>query len=423
MSPEHALGAPVGPSTDIFSLGLVAAVAATGRHPYGTGGAVTLAARIANSDLRPPELDGYPPELRPLLDRCLTADPDTRITPAELAELCERSAGRPSDDSDGRLPRPLLAEIERREQAVRRLPRPADPPASPTRPETGTAGTPGAVPGDPPPDSPGGHPPTTQPTAEQPPYGQPPTGQTPHGPPPHGQPTMPGAPPAYAPPQPVAPPATATGGAARTAVRIGAAAGAAVLLVAGTWLVATREDGGRGDSARGRLPDRRPARRLLGVPGARRRTVRRRLRLPRGDRAYEVIFENRPFALRAPAEPHVIGVDLDEPRVGAPGEIDNSGDELELSEVSGGRWTFRTPMGRSTGPGPEECLRGSQSDVLPSEIGDKELRSGRALPVGTRLCTVTSDGNLAMLRITKVEQRPTNDLPDFFTELTLWRKR
>ncbi|WP_308030977.1 serine/threonine-protein kinase [Streptomyces sp. CoH27] len=44
MSPEHALGEPVGPAMDVFSLGLFAAVSASGRHPYGEGGALTLAA-------------------------------------------------------------------------------------------------------------------------------------------------------------------------------------------------------------------------------------------------------------------------------------------------------------------------------------------------------------------------------------------
>ncbi|MET9660740.1 serine/threonine-protein kinase, partial [Streptomyces sp. NPDC006510] len=90
MSPEHALGEQVGPATDVFSLGLIAAVAATGRHPYGAGGALTVATQIANTASRPPRLDGYPAELRAVLERCLIADPAERITPAELMSLCER---------------------------------------------------------------------------------------------------------------------------------------------------------------------------------------------------------------------------------------------------------------------------------------------------------------------------------------------
>ncbi|MEK8169532.1 hypothetical protein NKH77_06190 [Streptomyces sp. M19] len=65
MSPEHALGEPVGPAGDLFALGLIAAVAATGRHPYGEGGGMTVATQIANTAIRPPELSGYPEALRP----------------------------------------------------------------------------------------------------------------------------------------------------------------------------------------------------------------------------------------------------------------------------------------------------------------------------------------------------------------------
>lgn len=54
MSPEHANGLPLTPATDIFSLGLIAAVCATGRHPYGDAGAITVAAQIANTGVRPP---------------------------------------------------------------------------------------------------------------------------------------------------------------------------------------------------------------------------------------------------------------------------------------------------------------------------------------------------------------------------------
>lgn len=106
MSPEHALGEPVTPATDVFSLGLIAAVAATGRHPYGDGGAITIAAQIANTAQRPPKLDGYDERLRPLLERCLTAEPTDRIGTEELAALCQESAGRGIGDFTGWLRSP-----------------------------------------------------------------------------------------------------------------------------------------------------------------------------------------------------------------------------------------------------------------------------------------------------------------------------
>lgn len=119
MSPEHALGEPVTAATDLFSLGLIAAVAATGQHPYGDGGATALGVRIANTERTPPDLSNYPAPLRTLLERCLTADPATRITTDELAELCEREAVRPLRAFGGWLPAPLMERIARR----RRLPR------------------------------------------------------------------------------------------------------------------------------------------------------------------------------------------------------------------------------------------------------------------------------------------------------------
>lgn len=132
MSPEHAGGDALTPATDVFSLGLVAAVAASGRHPYGEGGPggpVGVATRIADTRRRPPDLSGYPDVLRPVLERCLAADPADRPAPAELAELCERAAGRPARDFAQWLPEPLTAAIARRAAAARRPPAP-EPPVS-----------------------------------------------------------------------------------------------------------------------------------------------------------------------------------------------------------------------------------------------------------------------------------------------------
>ncbi|MFJ6048596.1 protein kinase [Streptomyces sp. NPDC092307] len=67
MSPEHALGRTVGAATDVFALGLIAAVAATGRHPYGDGAGLSIAAAIANTPQQAPDLSGYPEPLRRLL--------------------------------------------------------------------------------------------------------------------------------------------------------------------------------------------------------------------------------------------------------------------------------------------------------------------------------------------------------------------
>ena len=144
MSPEHALGERVGPATDVFSLGLIAAVAATGRHPYGDAGAITVAAQIANSAHRPPDLSSYPDELRPLLERCLAPAPEDRIRPEELIALCQGASDRPLSDLGTWLPEPLHEEIARREQSVKNPPppssgkAPAAPPQMPTTPPAPT---------------------------------------------------------------------------------------------------------------------------------------------------------------------------------------------------------------------------------------------------------------------------------------------
>lgn len=119
MSPEQALGEPVTAAGDIFALGLIAAVTATGRHPYGEGSAITLATRIANTDHRPPDLSGYPADLRTLLDRCLHADPAARATAEELAALCDRTLPRPLRAFDGWLPTRVAEAIGHRAAAVR----------------------------------------------------------------------------------------------------------------------------------------------------------------------------------------------------------------------------------------------------------------------------------------------------------------
>jgi eukaryotic-like serine/threonine-protein kinase len=85
MSPEQAEGREVGPPTDIFSLGGVLAFAASGRPPFGSGSASALLYRVVYSTA---SLGHVPPELRPMIERCLTKDPAARPTTEHLlAEL------------------------------------------------------------------------------------------------------------------------------------------------------------------------------------------------------------------------------------------------------------------------------------------------------------------------------------------------
>jgi hypothetical protein len=81
MSPEQAMGEPVGPPADIFSLGSVLAYAATGEPPFGDGPPSALLYRAVHGE---PAIRNLPPELRPLVARCLLPDPGARPTTDEL---------------------------------------------------------------------------------------------------------------------------------------------------------------------------------------------------------------------------------------------------------------------------------------------------------------------------------------------------
>ncbi|MEU6669308.1 serine/threonine-protein kinase [Streptomyces sp. NPDC046727] len=375
MSPEHALGEPVGPATDVFSLGLIAAVAATGHHPYGDGGALTLAAQIANTAQRPPRLDGHDDRLRPLLERCLVADPGRRIGTEELVALCEQAAGRSLNDFTGWLPESLAADLTARERTV--LAPPPEPTVTDSGPTGPNAGGSGA--GDP---SPAGPPP-------------------PHGPTFAGAPTMPPPPPAYT-PQAAAPARRRT----PTALVVAGAAVAVVLAVVVTWTL-TRPDGPSHQERSDGKPSTGTTHSAPADPSPSKSD----------DSGYTVIFKDRPLALRSPGGANIVRVDLDVPEV----VQDTPGREIMLSRVSGGRWEFYTPMGKSAGATPAQCLTGAQSDVLPQEIVSADLAT--TIPVGTRLCTVTTDDRLAMLEVTGITPATDGNLPDYATKLTLWQKR
>ncbi|MEU0400963.1 serine/threonine-protein kinase [Streptomyces sp. NPDC006197] len=81
MSPEQAEGRELTPASDVFSLGSVLALAATGTSPF--AGPSTLQA-LYNVVHTEPALDAVPAELRGLVAWCLAKDPSGRPTPAQL---------------------------------------------------------------------------------------------------------------------------------------------------------------------------------------------------------------------------------------------------------------------------------------------------------------------------------------------------
>ncbi|MEU2132581.1 protein kinase [Streptomyces sp. NPDC018352] len=402
MSPEHALGEEVGPATDVFSLGLIAALAANGRHPYGAGGALTVAAQIANTEHRPPRLDGYPQELRPLLERCLAADPRARITPTELAALCERAAGRPLSESAGWLPEPLAAEIARREQAAQFPPRPADPATVPTYPPGTAAPTAGTtVPGNPVPPGSGsayattqvpGTPPTTVPTVSL-------------GPPPQA-PVHPVAPPDHRPRSPAGRP--------HPALLIAGAAVAVAVAVIVTWSLAS--PGGSRNDDNASSPPPSPSSPLSSPPASPSVSTSPKY-------TYTLVFKDKPLIIRAPGWQETTMIDFDLPKLnpqGGSSTEDKSGQEIRyfngVSEME-----FITPTGTSTDATPEACREAVNTSII-QNLDEDQLEDGKTLAKGTLLCTVTSDNNLAMLKIVDSHLVPGDfTVPGFDTELTLWK--
>src|SRR5580693_6970605 len=105
MSPEQAAGGPVGPASDVFSLGTLLAFAATGQGPFGAGSMAALLYRVVYGQ---PSIDGLPGRLRPLVERCLAKDSGERPSPAELR--AELGAASPAADW---LPAPVAQTLSR----------------------------------------------------------------------------------------------------------------------------------------------------------------------------------------------------------------------------------------------------------------------------------------------------------------------
>ncbi|MFJ7265734.1 serine/threonine-protein kinase [Streptomyces sp. NPDC099050] len=408
MSPEHALGAEVTPASDLFAVGLIAAVAATGRHPYGEGGATAIGVRIANTDRLPPDLNGYPAELRPLLERCLTADPAERIGTDELAAMCELFAGRPLNDFDGWLPEPVGQEIARRVRAAQHPPVPtvadrgaaaAAAPAGgfgPAGTGTGASGAFGGL--------------HAADTAFAPPR--------PPGPPGPGRPNHPTPAPGTA-PGPAPAPKGFRGGLIAACLVLAVAAGAGTV-----WLL--DEDDAKNDA---KAPARQgtpaaPAAESGSPDPAKASSSPQTSASSSPKSAYTVVFQDKPLTLRAPSSSTGSHVDLDAPKVVPNGRIGEDEDmELTYHDWSDAGLVFLTATGKSPGSTPEECQDAVATNALASKLTSDQLHQGKELTKGTVLCTVTSDGNLAMLRITEVVPNKGNfrPVPDYVTALTLWR--
>ncbi|MFE2291667.1 bifunctional serine/threonine-protein kinase/ABC transporter substrate-binding protein [Streptomyces sp. NPDC059452] len=81
LSPEQAQGRRIGPPSDVFSLGCVLVYAATGGRPFGSGPVEAMLFRTVHD---PAELGALPPGLRPVVEACLSKEPEGRPTAGEI---------------------------------------------------------------------------------------------------------------------------------------------------------------------------------------------------------------------------------------------------------------------------------------------------------------------------------------------------
>lgn len=95
MSPEQALGLPVDPRSDLFSLGAVLYEMVTGRTAFDATGLATLALQIAQEKVTPIERTAAdcPPGLRQIIDKLLAKKPDQRFADGgQLLQALDRES-------------------------------------------------------------------------------------------------------------------------------------------------------------------------------------------------------------------------------------------------------------------------------------------------------------------------------------------
>ncbi|MGW5122099.1 serine/threonine-protein kinase, partial [Streptomyces noursei] len=84
MSPEQAQSRELTGASDVFSLGAVLVLAATGRSPFAGPSALQTLYNVVHTE---PDLSGLPRALHPIVTRCLAKEPADRPAPAELLAL------------------------------------------------------------------------------------------------------------------------------------------------------------------------------------------------------------------------------------------------------------------------------------------------------------------------------------------------
>ncbi|MEV6069794.1 serine/threonine-protein kinase [Nocardia sp. NPDC052001] len=92
MSPEQAQGFPLTPAADVFSVGAILAMAASGENPFAGTSTPQVLFSVMNSA---PDTGRVPAELRGIVTRCLSKNPEDRPTPEQLLDAAGQIEAEP----------------------------------------------------------------------------------------------------------------------------------------------------------------------------------------------------------------------------------------------------------------------------------------------------------------------------------------
>ncbi|MFD5175820.1 serine/threonine-protein kinase [Nocardia sp. NPDC058379] len=92
MSPEQAECQPLTPASDVFAVGAVLAMAATGVSPFEAASTPQV---LYNVLYTAPDTTAIPPPIRALVEACLAKDPAARPTPEQLLDAASRIEAEP----------------------------------------------------------------------------------------------------------------------------------------------------------------------------------------------------------------------------------------------------------------------------------------------------------------------------------------